>query len=374
MFYSVSRLEELKMSSMSKLTGVVFLLGLNVGIVASTARAHKPTVTKYTYNQDIYPIFQSKCGSCHRSGGVGPMSLLSYESAFPWAVSIKNQVLSLEMPPWSADERYGVFLHEGGLTAREVDTVVDWSLGGSPEGDSLTIDFQENKAEWLLGKPQHILPLPDVVALSANETEALKEFIIPTNFSTSVAVRAIDFNPGARNIVRSAVVRVKGHSEPIATWISGQVTVMLPEGYGYVLPADSKMVLSIHYKKTWLDEGVAVSDRSALGVYLDQGRNTKVIDIVKVKPTEPHVLSSDSKLVALLPQIDAEVNFLAAYLVKPDGARQTILALRDPNRDWPRKYWLSAPLYLPSKSSIEILVESGDLTESSILLDLAPTR
>ena len=359
---------------MNKLTGLVVFVALNVVIVASTARAHKPTVTKFTYNKDIYPIFQSKCGFCHRSGGVAPMSLLSYESAFPWAVSIKNQVLSLEMPPWSADERYGMFLHEGGLTAREIDTVVDWSLGGSPEGDSQAPDFQESTVEWPLGKPQYILPMPDVVELDVNETETRKEIIIPTNFSTPVAIRAIDFSPGARNIVRSAVVRLKGQSRPIATWISGQVTVMLPDGYGYVLPADSKMVLSIHYKKTWLDEGVTVSDRSSLGVYLEQNRNPKVVDIIEVKPTQPHVLSSDSKLVALLPQIDAEVSFLAAYLVKPDGARQTILALRNPNPDWPRKYWLSLPLHLPSKSSIEILVESGGLAESSILLDLAPTR
>ncbi len=44
------------------------------------------------------------------------MSLLQYKDSFPWAVSIKNQVLSLSMPPWFADERYarsGIFLALG---------------------------------------------------------------------------------------------------------------------------------------------------------------------------------------------------------------------------------------------------------------------
>ena len=79
--------------------------------VDSTVSAHKPTVTTFTYNKDIYPIFEAKCGSCHRNAGVAPMSLSRTAKRFPWAVSIKNEVLHLAMPPWFVDERFGSFKH-----------------------------------------------------------------------------------------------------------------------------------------------------------------------------------------------------------------------------------------------------------------------
>ena len=68
----------------------------------SGLEAHKPTKTRFTYHKDVFPIFERRCGSCHREGGAGPMSLLRYKDTFPWAVSIKNQVLALSMPPWFA--------------------------------------------------------------------------------------------------------------------------------------------------------------------------------------------------------------------------------------------------------------------------------
>ncbi len=51
--------------------------------------AHKAITSKYTYNDDVFPIVRAKCGNCHVDGGVAPMSLMTYEEAFPWAESIR---------------------------------------------------------------------------------------------------------------------------------------------------------------------------------------------------------------------------------------------------------------------------------------------
>ena len=51
----------------------------------AVGEAHKGVTAKHTYNSDVYPIFASRCAHCHVGGGVGPMSLVSYEEAFPWA-------------------------------------------------------------------------------------------------------------------------------------------------------------------------------------------------------------------------------------------------------------------------------------------------
>src|SRR5207244_5581033 len=38
-----------------------------------------------TFTKDIAPILQRSCQNCHRPGGGGPMSLLSFADVRPWA-------------------------------------------------------------------------------------------------------------------------------------------------------------------------------------------------------------------------------------------------------------------------------------------------
>ena len=54
-------------------------------LIVAVTDAHKPITSKYTYHQDVYPIFLNQCGGCHAPDAVSPMSLLTYEDAYPWA-------------------------------------------------------------------------------------------------------------------------------------------------------------------------------------------------------------------------------------------------------------------------------------------------
>ena len=338
--------------------------------LATTAWAHKPTVTKFTYNADVFPIFAAKCGSCHRTGGVAPMSLLSYKEAYPWGVSIKNEVLNLAMPPGFADERYGAFKHGAGLSAKEMNTIVDWCLGGSPEGDTPKGDSAPDADGWMLGEPDVELAMTSPVVLDEGTSEAIEEVTFETGLASAAYIRAVDFRPGAQNIVRSATILVDGDEQPVATWIPGQLPVALPAGRGHALPAGADIKMRVHYKKTWLSEGTAVEDQSVLAIYLEGSDSAKSVDTVAVTAGSAHMVERDAELVALLPRVDTEVESVAAELVRPDGSRERILRLYQPDPDWPRKYWLEQPIALPSGSRIEVKVTPSEDAAPVILLDL----
>ncbi len=363
-------------------------------VLAAPGRAHKPTVTTFTYYRDVYPIFAERCGSCHRSGGVAPMSLLTYKEAYPWAISIKTEVLNLAMPPWFADERYGEFRHAGGLTATEMNTIVDWCLGGSPEGEPTDASAPDVEGqEWSLGAPDFELSMPLPFLLDADTNEANHEIVLSSGLSTDRHVRAVDFRPGSANIVRSASVYVGDASEPrrlLAVWLPGQVPVSMTGGRGQVLPAGSELVLRLHYKKTWLDEGSTVEDQSILALYFYEGDapqvvrtvvvgGDSVVPIVKGRLFEAkasQTIDRDMELLALLPKVEAEVMSLAAEAVFPGGSREPLIRLHEPSPDWPRKFWLKEPLLLPSGSRIELTVtalEEERLAASNLLLlDVVP--
>ena len=338
--------------------------------LATTAWAHKPTVTKFTYNEDIFPIFAAKCGSCHRTGGVAPMSLLTYKEAYPWGVSIKNEVLNLAMPPWFADERYGVFKHGAGLTAKEMNTIVDWCLGGSPEGDTPKGDSAPDVDGWILGEPDVELTMPSPVVLDEGTSEAIEGVTLETGLASAAYIRAVDFRPGAQNIVCSAIILVDREELPVATWIPGQLPEALPAGRGHALPAGADIKLRVHYKKTWLSEGTAVEDRSVVAIYLQESDTAKPVDTVAVTAGSAYRVERDAELVALLPRVDTAVESVVAELVRPDGSRERILRLYQPDPDWPRKYWLEQPIALPSGSRIEVKVTPSGDAAPLILLDL----
>jgi mono/diheme cytochrome c family protein len=113
------------------IAGAVGLLALDFAGKASAAVALAPTFTR-----DVAPILFKHCVICHRPGEIAaPVSLLTYDAARPWAKSLKEKVLTREMPPWPADPNSGVkFRNEARLSRKEIDTLAAWVDTGAPRG------------------------------------------------------------------------------------------------------------------------------------------------------------------------------------------------------------------------------------------------
>src|SRR5579884_3921551 len=117
-------------------------MALSIRVLAISAAlplflAAEPTVRPVTFTKDVAPIFQEKCQDCHRKGTAAPMSLVTYEETRPWAKSIKQRVITRNMPPWHLDKTVGIqhFQNDRSLTDDQIATIVRWVDAGAPQGD-----------------------------------------------------------------------------------------------------------------------------------------------------------------------------------------------------------------------------------------------
>jgi hypothetical protein len=102
--------------------------------IAGISPGHDVITTKVTFNREIVRLFNAHCISCHRDGGTA-FSLATYKQARPWAKAIGEEVLHRRMPPWGAVKGFGDFRNDQGLTAEQLELIVDWEEGGAPEGE-----------------------------------------------------------------------------------------------------------------------------------------------------------------------------------------------------------------------------------------------
>jgi len=352
------------------------LAGLMLG--ATRGDAHKPITSKYTYTEDVFPIFRDRCGACHVAGGAAPMSLLTYQDAVPWAVAIRDELMAAHMPPWDAEDGFGRFKNAHTLSAPELDAILVWANGGTPQGDrtkKLPTPALENG--WALGLPDVTLPMPSVFTLPADKLEDTQEFALQTGTAVLDAerwIRAIDLLPGTPAIVRNAVVRVRGQmgvrwgSDPevLMLWAPGERPVPTPAGAAFHLPAHAELVLRIHYKKTWQYEGTAVSDRSQVGLYFADrtgDREVRALTLTGAAPaTHPatfsHAVDRDIDALALRADTGQADVTLQVEAVRPNGTRIPMIRLT-PRPDWQRRYWFERALSLPRGSRIDITARQG---------------
>jgi hypothetical protein len=95
--------------------------------------AHDIITTNLTYTRDISRIMNRRCLSCHAQGSSIPLT--NYAEVRPWAVDIKEQVLSRAMPPWGAVKGFGDLKPDHALTQEEILIIAAWVIGGAPEGN-----------------------------------------------------------------------------------------------------------------------------------------------------------------------------------------------------------------------------------------------
>lgn len=154
------------------------------------------------FSKEIAPLLRDHCATCHSPGEVAPMAFTDYHSVRPWARAIREAVVSRTMPPWHADPAVGCrFENDRSLTAEQIRTIVAWVDAGAPEGvPGTTIAPQKVNRDWKLGSPDLVVRLPGYQVPARGEVQ-YTYFVVPTNFTKDVWMRAAEIRVDQRAVV-----------------------------------------------------------------------------------------------------------------------------------------------------------------------------
>jgi mono/diheme cytochrome c family protein len=197
-------------SKLSMLLTAVVLLAACL-FTFSESSANSPAKKDVTFNKDVAPIVFKNCAECHRPNDIAPMSLITYKEARPWARSIKEKVVTREMPPWSADPHVGEFSNDKRLSQKDVDTIVAWVDGGAKEGSAKDLPPMPEVAKggWTIGKPDVVLQMAEEYAVEPTAPDNYINFFIPTNFKEDMWVQAAEILPGNRKVVHHVIAFIQ---------------------------------------------------------------------------------------------------------------------------------------------------------------------
>ena len=142
---------------MNRTIAAAALVGLFGTFAPATASAQTPAPT---FSKDVAPILYKNCTNCHRPGEIGPMPLVTYKDARPWAKSIATRVANGTMPPWHASPAHGQFLNDRSLKAADRDALLKWANSGAPEGNPADLPKLPSFTEgWQMGQPDAIFTM-----------------------------------------------------------------------------------------------------------------------------------------------------------------------------------------------------------------------
>ena len=351
-----------------------------------------PSAFGATFYKDILPVLEQRCQGCHRPGEAGPMPLLTYQDARPWAKAIRESVLLRKMPPWFADPKYGTFSNDRSLSAKELKAITDWVDAGAPEGDPREAPKPRAFVDgWNIPKPDAVLEMLQDFAIPANGTLEYQHFLVPTHFTEDRWMEALEMRPEARAVVHHAAIFVRPpgskwmpdlkatepygsknqrwfmgrtmNDELLGFYVPGGMPYTLKPGQAKLIPAGSDLVFQIHYTAN----GKPAHDRSRVGLVFaktppkERIHSLTVTNIRLLIPPRTadfpfqasFTLPIDVGLVGLNPHMHLRGKSFQFRAVYPSGESQILL--RVPNYDfgWQLYYYLADRLELPKGTRIE---------------------
>jgi hypothetical protein len=328
-------------------------------VFAAVGLSHETLTTTVLFDREIVRILDKHCVMCHTENGPS-FPLVTYEQTWLQKRPIRADVIARHMPPWAAVSGYGQFANENSLTLRETQFIISWVEGLGPRnggtvftntatpGAARPKDVQAHVdfGAWQLGEPQLKRQIAaNTIDPGANE---IRRSVIDLGLTSERRLRALEFMPGDRRVVRAAFFTVQETGQWIGSWTPWYGFMSLPKGTAYRLPAGSHVVAEIHYRG--IQERVV--ERGTLGLHFaDQPSPDLVSDIVLEGKTR---LVADTNVVALLPAISAGVKSIEVSARKPDGGTEVLLFAKDIPADWPTPYILKEPVRLPRGTMLSV--------------------
>ena len=382
-----------------------------LGIAAAAASVVVPASARAdsvpTFARDVAPILYKNCVSCHRPGEMGPMSLVRYADARPWAKAIRERVVARSMPPWFADPHYGRFSNDPSLRQHDIDTIAAWVNGGAPQGllkdmPKLPDTFVEG---WQIGIPDVVVEMPEEFQVPASGTINYRTYNVKTSFKDDLWVVAAEVRPADRAHVHHAVVTVidPGGNQPLgalevtplpqagkqatqltpsevearlktersrsastehrlAGYAVGEGPRVIPGGFAKRVPAGSTLSFSMHYTTN----GTPGKDRTKIGLVLAKTPPKAEMfmglinnGLFEIPPGDPDTkvesegaLLQDVAVWSIHPHMHVRGKDMTYTAIYPDGRREILLRVPRYRFDWQLDYYLETPKTLPKGTKL----------------------
>jgi hypothetical protein len=377
------------------------VLGLGSGVLAlcvalivawsHPVQTHGSLTTTVLFDREIVRILNDRCVMCHVDGGLA-FSLVTYEQTWLQGRAMRSSTLRRHMPPWSAVAGYGEFVNDNHLTLRESQFLVSWVEGLGPRNaGKVFLNVVDPKAaapreiratthsdHWQLGEPDLTRRLTPTT-IEARTPDVVRRSVLDLDLTSPRRVRALEFMPGDRRVVRAASFSLEGTGQWLGSWTPWHSFVSLPDGVVYRLPAKARIVVDIHYRGT----SEPVVDASTLGVFFLEPRSSSspesrvpspesrapnpglklatdlVLDARPISGSQmlkgTSRLTSDTRVWAIQPEIMPGLSSLEVSARRPDGGTDVLLALTEPSVEWPTPYLLKTPRLLARGTEVFVV-------------------
>jgi hypothetical protein len=349
---------------------------LGIFFLTTTALPHETLTTTVLFDREIVRILNKHCVMCHFENGPS-FPLETYEQTWLQGRKIRSEIIARHMPPWPAVPGYGQFANDNSLTLRETQFIISWVEGLGPRNSGTVFTNVVDSAgkpraavratvdigRWQLGQPSVTLPLETNTVEPGKETY-VRRTVLDLGLKTPRRIRALEYMPGDRRVVRAATFTVQETGQWLGSWTPWHGVVELPSGAALELPAGAHIVSEIHYQrgsKPSVDRGTIglfFADKPAPNTISDLVLQTRDLGTGNRFRGETKI-AADTRLVALNLDISSGVKSVEVSARRPDGGTDVLLFAKDFPREWPTPFIFKQPIVFHRGTVLSVTAYGG---------------
>lgn len=341
-----------------------------------------------SYTQDIVPILESNCVSCHRDGGIGPWAMDSHTMVRGFSQMMKEVLMTRRMPPGQIDTHLSKpIMNAAGLSVADKKKMVSWIDAGAPQDgdtDPLT-QIEPLNQKFSMGEPDLVYTVP-AQAIPASGIVDYRYVPVELDLDKDVWVSAMEFVPGDHEVLHHVIAYVSSpadktvrgratgaaQGESVGGFAPGRPGDKFRDNSGRLIRKGSNLLLQMHYTTA----GRETTDETQVGIYLHDKPPTYVMGggvagqrrFLVPPGAKDHALEGvqkierDAYLYDMMPHMHYRGKYMSYTAEYPDGTSELLLSVPRYDFNWQFSYALKDPVFLPAGSR---LVARGAMDNSA---------
>lgn len=342
-----------------------------------------------SYVEDIVPILQDNCVSCHHDGAIGSWSMTNHAMVQGWSSMMREVVMTRRMPPGQIDPHVGKpMVGIAGLSPDEQQRLIHWIDAGAPFDSGNLTDplaaLNHDNPRYSLGEPDLVFKV-EPQSLPATGIVDYRYIPLQLNLDRDIWVKAIEFVPGDRKVLHHVIAYVSSpadktvrgrqtgaaRGDSVGGFAPGRQPDAFGDDAGRLIRKGSSLLLQMHYTTS----GKPTVDETEVGIFIHEKPPAYVmaggVSGQRRFMVPPHakeyqikgeqLIERDAYLYSMTPHMHFRGKYMRYRAIYPDGSSEILLSVPKYDFNWQFSYQLEEPALLPAGTR---LVAEGAMDNS----------